>query len=695
MGLFWGASPILTHAKNLFSASTDVREKAAKGLRDAHPKTRKEAEGLLRLIEEQGANDSSEKDAAFYAILITFQSSQEEAAEVLLEKGPTILNALARRSDPGGQAWAIAVKLLGMMGTPESVTFWRDRFLDVPDPKYWALIPMLEKPPCPELLFPALLQALDCPKKSGYVLAIANAACLSGGLTEHPLRDRLSFLASALDAPPLEDEEEDAERQEIQRAACTALAFISGPEARQALEPLLSSVNTDLRMEAAYALARKGDESGILSLANACMSPLTLFKADTYLKELHLEHRRPQASRNDDLQAMAEFAYWLSHPNELARLPDSVEIVDQRTLRWPPDFGERRMRLIRYRVRDSEGKEDSAVGLVGSTTFCLFGTKLDERPPEDGYALHLAWELTNHNLLVEDREAGTSTDYDPLLKSWTGSPLRNPKIAAAMEIAESLNYGAKIVAAASAVSNGEQGWAVFDGSRSRWYPQSQMPSETTPRQVLSIHLGWTLLGFETCADRKSLLKPPPIPPTPEEIIAAFRQRWGKTMALAPERRRKQLDLYRPIFNKFREYASALASSNRGQELRPILEVVEPVWSEHPSGWSHLGNAAFQCRLDDVAMKYLTRTCDGSSRGEEPSMLAELLVRNGKPDEARDRLLRALRETIKESRTAKGSDRQLFERWFQGQRQAFLRLFPALGETHLRSQEIPASTLGGC
>ena len=95
------------------------------------------------------------------------------------------------------------------------------------------------------------------------------------------------------------------------------------------------------------------------------------------------------------VDALAEMAEWLSHPNEFGRPPDELERVDTRTLAWPPTRDTRRLWLVRYRYENPSphGQAEEGVGLVGSVTFALFGEATCARSVDDLYGLYCAWEL--------------------------------------------------------------------------------------------------------------------------------------------------------------------------------------------------------------------------------------------------------------------------------------------------------------
>src|SRR5262249_53328145 len=134
--------------------------------------------------------------------------------------------------------------------------------------------------------------------------------------------------------------------------------------------------------------------------------------------------------------AKAQFAQWLAHPNELGRLPDELEIIDHRELDWPPEREIKALWLLKYRVKDQTGLKDDDVnvGLVGSVTFCLFTYELARRPPEDAYAIHCYWEMSNLGLIAESEVDEGSTEYDRMLQQCRVDGLGSVRIVSVVEL---------------------------------------------------------------------------------------------------------------------------------------------------------------------------------------------------------------------------------------------------------------------
>jgi hypothetical protein len=150
-----------------------------------------------------------------------------------------------------------------------------------------------------------------------------------------------------------------------------------------------------VRMEAAISLARTGSDFGWQRLAHLCLNPRSAYRAVEALTELGLESHIPSKARTPDFQAMAEMCEWLSNPMEFNRPPDEITLYDTRVLNWPPTDDGRRLWLFKYRFepRGDEVGVKEGIGMVGSTTFSLFGEVTAALAPEDAYGLHCCWEL--------------------------------------------------------------------------------------------------------------------------------------------------------------------------------------------------------------------------------------------------------------------------------------------------------------
>jgi hypothetical protein len=207
----------------------------------------------------------------------------------------------------------------------------------------------------------------------------------------------------------------------------------------------------------------------------------------------------PAECQSPDFQAMAEFAHWLAHPNELGCPPDELDIVDHRKLAWPPEREPREVWLIKHRMHDVAAFQGHhvGVGMVGTVTFCLFGHDLANRPPEDAYAAHCYWEMRNLGLISEVSVPEHSQEFDPLLQQSKSCDCDEAMITHVAEPSQELGYPQRLVALAKASYRDIPGWLVVDGPRSRWDARSL--AEESGHSQLVIHIGRVLLNLDNRA----------------------------------------------------------------------------------------------------------------------------------------------------------------------------------------------------
>ena len=562
-----------------------------------------------------------------------------------------------------------------------------------PDAYMWSVILGIFKPGHPqnELLYGSLGDPLPPGFIGVSLLDAANACLIEGVEMPHPFdsaegMQRLrAWLTNA----------EEAEHS-YAHSATAALPFLSHPDRDELLSLAMRHPDTDVQLEAAWAAGKLGREEGPRQLAEACRDLKHAQAAKHYLRELGREDAIPPEANDPSFDALAEFSRWLAHPNELGRTPDHLEIVDHRKLAWPPERELKPFWLIKYMVKDTTGlgEDDVDCGLVGSTTFCLFSKKLAQRPPEDAYAVHCYWEMEQAGLIDESDVRESSREYEVLLKQWRGGPLENPQVLFVAELSPELHCQQRLVGLASARLEGADGWAVLDGDRSQWYPKSDMPAEAYENAVLKIHVGRHLLEFKDKPDRKNYLAAPASPKPAGEIVAAYQKLLSETAQKTGAARKEAFDSFGPLEQHFDAYADALARTGRTAEIVSTIQVLAPHW-DHCSGYLKLGAGAFKCGQFDLAESFLLKArdkCANWERSEEMGLLAEIWCRGGRQDEAKALLLECLGRLLAESKTATGSDKQLFEGWFQCQRGAFLRLFPSDAEAVLAAGGVPGSTL---
>lgn len=718
--------------------------------RDYAISSKTDAEAICRVL-AQGVHTNSNVTVrtAFHALVGLFQHVQGTdcpAFAVLVDKGIELVvhivnDALENPSRLNADDVLFALKILAMYGTPEGTdTVLRAARQPLQPDKYmWSIIleAYAQEHPERERVFETLSDPLPGDFLAVALLDSANAALRSGAEFRHPFD-------SAAGKQQLEDWLTAADEEQFSYAVSTAaaLAFMSAPQRDALLALAFDHPSSDVQLQAAWTAAKLGREAGVKWLARFCLDVNLAEWAKRYLTELGHADAIPAAADDGNFRAKAEFAQWLAHPSELGRPPDELAIVDHRELRWPPEREPKQLWLVKYRVRDNTGlmADDVDVGLVGSHTFCLF-YKLGQRPPEDCYALHCYWEM--NELIAEADVEENSPEYNPMLEQCKVDGLGPALIVFVVEPAAELKYPQKLVALAKATRHGQPGWIVLDGPRSRWYAASEFPPMGWDKIVAMVHVGRVLLGFRDEPDRRKFLKSEAPPRPPEQIIVAYERFLNQARtnpkhaekhlrrgvlgsafrdyvaalsasksqseaactctayeslltivgSMEPSLQSEVLDCFSPLGQAFEGYIDALIELNRQADVPALLEKFRPHWN-HNQGHRMLGRAAFKSGHDEIAKFFLKldRSVEGWCRGEDVDFLAEIWKKEGRFEDAHALLIDALKSLHEQSRTATGSDRKLFEKWFQSRRSKYLELFPERGDAELRRQGVALSTL---
>lgn len=357
--------------------------------------TEEEAEELCLLMKE---NIHQPKHCAHLLLMFQPEDASEEAIEILRTKGTAVLLELEPKLEPKNEGLTDArlflLKLLAMYGTAEGA----DRIISVARAGYaqdgylWSVIfgCFTRRHPASERVFAELSTCLPGGFAAVSLLDAANHCAIDGMQFQHPF-----------DSPAGTDmlrgwlRDTDPERSSYAHSATATLPFISNLTRAELLQLAMDHFDPDVSVEAAWAAGKVGMERGISELARFAKQVNTAAKAIHLLGELGREDAIPAEAQDPDFQAMAEMVQWLSHPNEFGEPPTRISLYDSRELFWPPTNDRRRVWLFRYEYPKSEQRDEEQIGLgmVGSTTFALFGETTTDLSPMEAYALHCCWEL--------------------------------------------------------------------------------------------------------------------------------------------------------------------------------------------------------------------------------------------------------------------------------------------------------------
>ncbi|WP_425617582.1 HEAT repeat domain-containing protein [Anatilimnocola sp. NA78] len=663
--------------------------------------------GLPALIAavEAGLADENlfERDDVLFALKILAMYGSDEGTD-------TVIQAAQRQLDADDYMWSVILANYGREGHPQA-----------------------------ERLFAALSDPLPTKFLSMSLLDAANSARLSGAEFPHPFD-------SAAGIAQLEGwlTDSDPEHASYAVSATAALPFLDHPRSDGLLALALDHASDNVQLEGAWVAAKLGRDAGIQQLARYCLDTNHSDVACHYLKELDREDAIPAECLEPVFRAKAEFARWLAHPCELGDPPDELTLVDHRELAWPPEREIIPVWLLRFRKYDTTGLDDDQVdvGMVGTVTFCLFTYQLNQRPPEDCYAIHCYWELTNQELISELEVEPGSKEYDHLLKQYPARDLSNIVLEAIAEPAASLNYPQTLVAIGTAERRGQPGWVVLDGPRSRFYAASEIPPGERTELVLKVHVGRELLGFREPVDRKKYLLSEPSQQTAAEFVAkyedylqkalkhpanaekvlggsgvlkgrfdryvnslqettgrgqadltidAYRQLLAAVQSLPAEAAAEMYDSFAPLGEAAFRAIVALKDQHHNQQLLDLVHTFEPYW-QHNMGYSSLGAAAYAAADSVLAEKLLLQLhADGrDSWGESTDMLAEIYRQQGRMEERDALIIKALLAVQETASECTGKSLAEQEEIFQKHRE-HLRIIPD-GPLAAQASAIPETLL---
>ena len=255
-------------------------------------------------------------------------------------------------------------------------------------------------------ILPKLIRRLSKPLPSGFArvafLDWTNRLIRKGTILKHPFNspDGIELLQTWL-ASSNEDDFSFA------HSAAAAIPFVAVASRDPLLALATGHPDVNVRMEAAWAAARMGNEEGKQHLARQCLDHNYSMAARAYLEELGLRDAIPKAADEPGFRAMSKMCEWLGLPQEFGRPPDDIEVFDTRELHWPPVKDWRPVWLFKFRyaaeVLDDLGEVDesdeadeavSGIGMVGGITHSLDDETNAQMFPLDIYALHCCWELT-------------------------------------------------------------------------------------------------------------------------------------------------------------------------------------------------------------------------------------------------------------------------------------------------------------
>lgn len=314
----------------------------------------------------------------------------------------------------------LLLHLLVMVRSASALKTAVERLSAVP-PRSWEasgqlLSPLMQHLDWPvNAIFPTILDTLSHPSMASPVLDLANFITREKLVDEHPAANRTAALAGLLAGVTsrLERFEADprslgddiptvqvrlAEAVALSVSLCDALGLIGQATTIPRLTEAMQLTHRRVQTEAAGALARMGDPTGIEKLISLASEPVARLRVIAYADELGLSDRIADHYRSQESEAEASMALWLSQPSQMGVPPTSVETLDRRHQYWPGYERPIDCFLVRFHY-ELGGKSYSNVGVSGPVTFA-FANNVADLPIDDIYAIYAGWHADHQQIFA-------------------------------------------------------------------------------------------------------------------------------------------------------------------------------------------------------------------------------------------------------------------------------------------------------
>ena len=292
-----------------------------------------------------------------------------------------------------------------------------------------AIAPLFQNPDYdPAALYPTLLEAIAHPQVAPVVLDLTNFLTRSGRLASHPgesIRASLITLLSGVtqrlqqaELPLASSSTELAQEQRkiqdsvaIACGLCDALGQIGDAEAIDVLRSASQLDHRRIRVEAAAALARLGDDDGAEALAQMAAYPITRLRALHYADELGLTDHVDAQFSSPLAIAESEVACHLAAPTQLGAAPTEIELLDQREQYWPSFDEPQTCYLFRFAYHLAGGTYTN-IAIAGPLVHA-FQVDLTQLQLDDIYGLFAGWQAEHAD--IRQIDADQLTDAHQIL----------------------------------------------------------------------------------------------------------------------------------------------------------------------------------------------------------------------------------------------------------------------------------------
>ncbi len=479
----------------------------AKGLALQWPS---EAEAMLAaLVADTNAFDAA-LDGPLTALLSRLETAPGAPARVwttsLLERVSTLMHRLSAAPIAKSQL----LRSLVLSDDPTVLACWTELFPVGAQHVDTSLTPLFQRRTYDVgAIFPALLESLSFPNLASGVLDLANYLFRSGRCQPHPAAERVQQLATLLGAMAQRlkrlEETPFTNAAELKAAAdvlesslslvialCDALALIGDASVIGKLNQVLELRHRRLRAEAACAIARLGDKSGVRQLVALTQEPVVRTRALAYLEEVGALDKAPAEMRSSAARGEGDLAGWLAEPAQFGLAPQQMELVDSQTMYWPGFEEQVECHLFRFEYALPQGGF-SGVGLAGPATHAL-GVDLLDYPPADIFAIYCGWQAEHAELRETDAAeitAGQRATADRFLRRLSADGFQQPRL---VKLAHFFGEEHFVFEAVDG-EHRQQGVVVMDGGEAFWYPRPLTSNPPGERELYWLHRGRKLLAY--------------------------------------------------------------------------------------------------------------------------------------------------------------------------------------------------------
>lgn len=355
-------------------------------------------------------------------------------------------------------------------------------------------------------IFPKLLDATDNLSWCALVLDYANYVYRQQFVKAHPAAERLEKLNLMLstvserlqqlqDTPPETNEErlligkQVTEGVAICIALCDALACIGDESAVASLNKALQVEHRRLRVEAAAALGKLGVEDAKKVLTAMAAEPIERLRVLAYAEELGILDEVEDEFSNIVARAEAEFVMHLAQPTQMGFAPQHIELLDQREQAWPGYEEPRNCYLFQFLYQFPSG-ELTNIGIAGPVVM-TFESDLTVLSHDDIYAIFAGWHVEHPDIFPTEANQVAGQDslhLQRMLRSLTESEEFEDVYPALLG-----NLLERRFLVASAMRQGENGWAMVSEDEVSWLGIGNPERPLGPLEAFHLFVGRSLL----------------------------------------------------------------------------------------------------------------------------------------------------------------------------------------------------------